>query len=574
MTPEHARPTLATVASLERLLGDPVDGEGPFSFAAIVPAEERDELPDGAKKLLLDWGFADFLVPEGDGGRLRNLESALLLTRTLARRNLTFSVLFGSTLLGAAPVWLWGTDEQRARVAAGLAAGAMACFGISERDHGSDLAASGTTAVPDGDEIVLNGEKWPVGNATRSRFVSVLAQHDGRGLSLFLVDKERLADGAWTNTPFVKGAGLRGHDLSGITFHDARVPRSALVGRPYRGLASVLKTLQITRTAIGAMSLGTMDSALRIGMRYANERVLYGSPVKELPVVREHLVGAHLDLLIAECVALPVARALSVVPSRMSLWSSVVKYLVPVMGEEVLDHVGKVLGARGYLREGVASGALQKLRRDHAITTVFEGTTHVNLHSIATQLPTVAAVADRPAEGGREVLRALFDWSREAPVWSPSGDALQLTSAAQDEITRGWTEAVDEAAVVAKERLDEESAAGLSVVLAELSAHREALYAEVTGAGRSPDSVAASRAAARHCVLHAAASCLYAWLYGGEREGSAVRGDAWLIPALQRLVQRLEPGRLPDERHREEFVRRMDEVLAKGEDFSLLPTVS
>ncbi|NEE50642.1 acyl-CoA dehydrogenase, partial [Streptomyces sp. SID8455] len=89
--------------------------------------------------------------------------------------------------------------------------------------------------------------------------------------------------------------------------------------------------------------------------------------IYQLPVIRRHLVHAHVDLLIAECTALPVARSLSIVPSRLSLWSSVVKYLVPTLGEEVVQEAARVLGARSYLREGVASGAFQKLQRDHAI---------------------------------------------------------------------------------------------------------------------------------------------------------------------------------------------------------------
>ncbi|MFC1431520.1 acyl-CoA dehydrogenase family protein [Streptacidiphilus sp. N1-3] len=570
--PSSGRPPVVatvaeTVADLERFLGDPLTSDGPFGYAAVVEHEERGELPPGAVAAVREWGFHAYMVPRELGGRLGSLEEVFAVTRSVARRNLTVAVMFGSALLGVNPVWLWGSEEQRRRVADGLLSGELACFAVSEPDHGSDLQANETTAVADGDELVLTGGKWPVGNATRGRFVTVYAQLPGRGQSLILVDKSQLAEGSWTNRPFVRTLGLRGHDLSGVDFHGARVPADAVLGRRGAGLVEVLKALQITRTAIGALSLGTMDAALRIGLRHAQDRVLYGAPIRELPVIRELLTGAHLDLLIAECTALPAARALSVAPSRMSLWSSVVKYLVPVLGEEVVLDMGRVLGARGYLAEGVASGVFQKLQRDHAIASIFEGTTHVNLHAIASQLPKVAAVADRSGPGGAEILAALFDRSRDAPEWHPDGNRLQLTNATEDEITRGWGDAVAELARLTGSDTGipdpgrPADAEELAATVAAFGARRTAFYHRIATSPPDPASTGAQRDAAEHCVHHAAACCVLSWLHNrGGQDRPADLG--WLILTLQRLLGRLEPGtelspaRLP----------RFEEVMTAGLD--------
>lgn len=539
--PSPGRPPVAAlVADLERTLGDPFTSDGPYGYTAIVEHEERGELPPGAVELIRDWGFHRFMVPVALGGRLGSLEEVFAVTRGVSRRNLTVAVMFGSALLGVNPVWLWGDEEQRRRVADGLLSGELACFAVSEPDHGSDLQANETTAGADCDDLVLQGGKWPVGNATRGRFVTVYAQLPGRGHSLVLVDKTRLTPGSWNTRPYVRTLGLRGHDLSGIDFHGARVPHDALLGRPGAGLVEVLKALQITRTAIGALSLGTMDAALRIGLRHAGSRVLYGAPIRELPVIRALLTGAHLDLLIAECTALPVARALSVAPSRLSMWSSVVKYLVPVLGEEVVLDMGRVLGARSYLAEGVAGGVFQKLQRDHAIASVFEGTTHVNLHSIAAQLPKIAAVADRATPGGPALLRELFDRSRECPDWHPDGSRLQLTNATEDEITRGWNDSVADLTRLADEHADPVEARELTKAVAALGARRAAFYTRLATAAPDAASVAAQEAAAEHCVHHAAASCVLTWLYNGGYEGAT--GLGWLVLVLQRLLGRLEPG--------------------------------
>lgn len=546
--------TYEIVADLERALGDPHAPTGPFTFAEIVAHEENDELPPGALDVVRDWGMAAFVVPTPDGGRIRNLESIFALTRSLARRNITVALRYGSSLLGALPVWLWGTAEQKTRVAEGMLHGDLACFGVSEPDHGSDIQANETAVTVDGDEFVLTGQKWPVGNATRGRFVTVLAQAPRFGLTLLLIDKQQLPEDSWSTKPMVRTVGLRGHDLSGIVFHDARIPQAAVIGRPGAGFVNTMKTLQITRTAIGALSVGTMDAALRIGREYAQQRRLYGGPIHDIPVVRDHLVGAHLDLLIAECTALPVARALSVVPSRLSLWSCVVKYLVPVLGEEVMAHIGKVLGARSYLRQEVAGGAFQKLTRDHAVASLFDGTTHVNLHAVASQLGNIAAFAQRPAKDSAAVLKALFDFSSEAPVWQPSGRALQLTNASEDDITRSWADAIAQ--------LPDDPT--LKTVVNALDTRRTTFYDRIVQNGIEPNTVAGSRAGAEHCVYHAAASCVQVWLHNDYSTMD------WLILTLQRLLQRLEPDTVLDENH----LARLEKLMAKDDYFSLASLIS
>jgi alkylation response protein AidB-like acyl-CoA dehydrogenase len=560
------RPTKRLIAELEGLLGDPLAPSGPFSFAEIVAHEERDAIPPGAVETLHGWGLISRLVPQSVGGRLLNVESAQALIRSVARRNLTMVVKYGSTWLGTGPVWLWGTPEQRKLVAEGVLAGDTVCFGVSEADVGSDVAATATTARRDGDRYILDGEKWPVGNATQGRFITVLAQGPNGPLVL-LADKEDLPPGCWTPKPAVRTVGLRGHDLSGIAFHGTPVPTDAVVGRRGRGTRDVLRCMQVTRTVIGGMSIGAMDAALRIGLDYAHERQLYGHPILRIPVVREHLVGGHLDLLAAECTAIPAARALSVVPARMALWSSVVKYLVPVIGDEVLGHVAKVLGARSYMREQVASGAFQKIRRDHAIAAIFEGTTHVMLHLIAVQLNALAKGYDSPAPGSEQVLSELFDLSREAPVWVPDGDELALTTRGQDEITQSWRGALTKLAEHAAADCTPQQAADLAEVTAALDRRRSALYEKVAERGIDAGSVVGSRTAAEHCVHHAAASCVQVWLHNQQAEPDV----GWLILVLRRLLQRLDPDVLLDEqeRHLPRFEAVLERCRAEGRYFSL-----
>ncbi|WP_216858494.1 acyl-CoA dehydrogenase family protein [Actinomadura verrucosospora] len=563
-------PAHGIAADLDGFLGDPMDDEaGPFSYKAIVEAEERDELPPGAVDAVRAWGFPRYLVPAGLGGRLTTLEELFFVTRGISRRSVTVAVMYGSGLLAVNPVWLWGDDRQRAAVAEGVLNGDLACFGVSEADHGSDVMASESEAVSEDGALVLTGTKWPVGNATRGRFVTTYARTGARDFSLLLVDKTTLDPGSWSTLPPVRTVGLRGHDLSGVAFDGARLPADCVIGRRGAGLVQTLKTLQITRTAIAALSVGTMDAVVRIAMEYAHQRTLYGAGIYRIPVIRDHLLKAHLDLLIAECVAIPVARSLTVAPGRLSLWSSIVKYFVPVQGEEVVASMGTVLAARGYLREGVAHGVFQKLQRDHAIASIFEGTTHVNLANVAGQLPFLC----RPPEetGGEDALLAdLFSWTRTPPVWEPDGRRLQLTNEGRDEIGQRFEQIAEELLAAANAH----AAPGVAAELKDLVSSIGALRAKVDEGIRENEgdttSVAALMRARRYCELHAMVSCMLTWLHNHREFGGGFAGGQWLVLCLQRLLQRAHPDTVLSEEFLPAFEDAMFRASGEGAWFTLL----
>jgi alkylation response protein AidB-like acyl-CoA dehydrogenase len=547
-----------TAGDLETRLGDPMDeAAGPFSYKAIVEAEERDQLPPKTIETARALGVPAYLVPDHLGGGLTDLEQVLVTTRILARRNLAVALMYGSTLLGALPVWLWGTAGQQRLVADTILNGELAGFAASEADGGSDILSNQSQADCQDGIVVLTGTKWPAGNATRSRLMSVMARTGPSSCSFLLVDKARLDPDSWTALPPIKTVGLRGHDLSGIRFQDARLPGDCVIGQRNAGFGQFLKTLQLTRTAVGAMSLGTMDALLRVGSAYAHQRVLYGAPIYHLPAVRDHLVKASLDLLIAECVTFPVARSLSFAPLRLSLWSSVVKCLVPFLGERVVDDIGALLAARGYMREGVAHGIFQKLQRDHASTTIFEGTTHVNLGLIAAQLPllTKPPAATRTQD---PLLAALFDRTVRPPLWRPDGQALGFSCQRRDEITQQLTTTISQLLAAAHQHALPPVTDRLRQLLPRITALYVRLQADVTAAGADTNSVAALERARRHCDLHAMASCMLTYLHNHTHLGGAFTDGGWLVLCLQRLLQRTHPDTTLDA----EYLPALEEALA------------
>lgn len=520
------------MSDLESFLGDPY-GDGPLSWPTAVATDERGEPDRAAFEALHRWGLPGFLVPESAGGRLRSLAEPFELFRCLARRDLRVAVGYGSTFLGAVPVWLWGDDRQRALLADRIGAGGLGACAISEREHGSDLLRTECRALPQGDSFAVRGEKWPIGNATRGELVTLLARTGASAFSLLLLDKRELPADRWRCLPPAATLGLRGHDLSGLAFDDCPVPASAVLGTAGTGLAQILRTLQVTRTLVAGLSLGALDTALRVATTYAGERRLYGGPIDRMPVVRDLLVRAYADLLVGECVAVPAVRAVGAAPGRLVRWSAVTKYLVPVLAEEAIAGLATVLSARAFLADDPAGRLFQKVQRDHAVMSVFDGTTHVNLAALTGMPP-----AGRPAAGSGpdrdRVLAALFRMDQPAAAWRPDGAALALAADDTDEIVQGWPDAVAEledradGSPVWRELLEVLEA--WHGVRARCQAGRRALP---TGADRHPP-VRAFTLARTHCLLHAAASCVQVWRHGG--------GDpAWLLLCLQRLLQRLDP---------------------------------
>ncbi|MEU5092041.1 acyl-CoA dehydrogenase family protein [Streptomyces sp. NPDC021356] len=372
----------------------------------MAALDRAERFPAEACRTLDDFGLAAHYVDARHGGLLDDHVELVQLLRTVARRDLTVAVAHGKTFLGTAPVRVGGSPAQADLLAAQVRAGAVASWALTEREHGSDLLAGEFTARRTARGWRLDGEKWLINNATRGRFLCVLARTDerggARGFSLFLVDKEQLAPGSHRHLPKVRTHGIRGADISGIAFDGAVVPDEALVGAAGTGAETVLKTLQLTRTVCTALSLGALDHGLEIAADYALGRHLYGRRLGDLPRVRRILGQACAGLIVAEAVTTVAARAIHTLTSEMSVIASVAKALVPTLAQDTLDQLGELLGVRSFLSDTYREGAFAKLDRDHRIVAVFDGSTAVNRSLLIDHFPALArswrrGTADRDA---------------------------------------------------------------------------------------------------------------------------------------------------------------------------------
>ena len=476
------------------------------------------------------------MVPRQDGGLLGSFEEAIALQRVVSRRDLTTAIALGQSFLGTSAVWLAGTKEQRSRTAEVLLSGRLAALALTEEEHGSDVLATSTTATREAGGWRLDGRKWLINNATRGSLLTLFAKSapEGglHGCSLFLLDKDAVDPASLAPLPKIRTHGIRGADISGLLLRGALLPAGALLGAEGGGAELLLQCLQLTRTACAAFSLGAADTALRLALDFACTRRLYGGTVLELPHARRTLTNAFLDLLLCDAVATAGARAIEGAPEQLSLWSSIIKYFVPVTCERVIREVAVVLGARHYLRDH-ASGAFQKLLRDAAVVSLFDGSTAVNLDGVATQLPRLApSRAAAPAE--REAtLERIFSLSAALPPFEPA--RLALMNAGRDDVTQGVPEAV--AALRAGAGTATPTTRAVLLPLAELLQRRlDELRAEVAtlaGRKRSPELFAAAE---RFCGLFAGASALHLWLRSPAALDPFFAEGDWLAACLERLL--------------------------------------
>jgi alkylation response protein AidB-like acyl-CoA dehydrogenase len=511
--------SFAAARGLELELGDPRDPARAFSFANALADDEREAFPAAACAELDRVGMPARYVPAAYGGTLERYDELLHLMRMVARRDLTAAIGHGKTFLGAVCVWVGGSPEQATALGARIRDGAIVSLALTERAHGSDLLAGDVRAERDAGGYRLTGEKWLINNATRGDMACVLAAtgpQGPRGLSLLLVDKHALASGQFHALPKVRTHGIRGADISGFALQDAGVGSDALVGAEGAGLEILLKSLQITRTMCASLSLGAADTALRLAVRFAHERELYGRTLIDIPSARRTLAGAYADVLLAEVVATTASRTLDVAPEEASLSAAVAKYLVPTTVDRMVGRLGQLLGARSFLKDVYELGLFQKLERDQRIVGLFDGNTVVNLQSIIHHGPVLARTYGRPAE----VPAGLFSSERPPAALDPR--RLRLMARGTATVLRALPGAVT--------RLDGRTA-NLARRIERITAEVHAQLA-TTGGAVDAVPVASFRLAERYALCYAAAACIQTWLH--------VHDGDWLDGVLARILSRLD----------------------------------
>ena len=277
--------------------------------------------------------------------------------------------------LGTLPIQLFGSEEQKQKWLPKCASGEWSpAFALSEPEAGSDPAAMRTSAVRDGDDWVINGQKAWISNAGVADFYVVFATTDreNRRTSAFVVEKD--APG-FDPGKLEHKLGIKGSPTGSPTFTDVRVPHENLIGEEGKGLGVALGTLERTRLGAAAQAVGIAQGATDYANGYAAERIAFGKPINQLQAIQFKLAdmetgtAAARELLYKACSMADKPQR----PADLGKWTSMAKLFASDNAMKVTVEAIQVLGGYGYVNEY----PVERMMRDAKITQLYEGTQQI-----------------------------------------------------------------------------------------------------------------------------------------------------------------------------------------------------
>jgi acyl-CoA dehydrogenase len=291
-------------------------------------------------------------------------------------------------VVGTPPSWLpaVATPYQLDRfVLPTIRGDAEECYAITEEGAGSDVDAIEATARRDGDEYVLNGEKWHVTSYNTASFAFFQAKlaggaHDGEH-AMFLVDLPSFGVSV-LRTPAYSHTISHHHPI--VAFRDVRVPAAHLVGAEGDGMSFAYEWFRFERLMVAARCLGAADRLVTEMTAFAGSRRVQGRPIAELGAVAAMLADSLTELFAARSLTYETARAIDAGADVkvQHAQCSMAKLYASEMAGRVADRAVQVFGGRGYMRENVAERFFRELR----VERIWEGTSEVQRAIIADQM--------------------------------------------------------------------------------------------------------------------------------------------------------------------------------------------
>ncbi len=349
----------------------------------LIPAEretiEADAVPPAIVAEMREMGLFGLTVPEDYGGAGLNTSQYARVVRSMAYAAPAFRSIFSINVgMFNSAIKNGGTEAQKAEWWPRIAAGEIACFGLTEPGSGSDSAAMQTTARPDpsGNGWILNGTKRYITNSPEASVGLIMARTEKEALprnahvSAFLVPMD--TPGVSTGSPDRK-MGQAGAHIADIILEDVHVPGEALLGgETGKGFVFAMKSLDNGRISVGAASTGYARRALDSALRYATERKAFGEPIANFQLIQAMLADSETEIYATECMMEDVtARADR--GEDILVKAAAFKVFASEMCGRVVDRVVQIYGGAGYLAEYDA----ERFFRDARIYRIYEGTTQI-----------------------------------------------------------------------------------------------------------------------------------------------------------------------------------------------------
>jgi alkylation response protein AidB-like acyl-CoA dehydrogenase len=356
--------------------------------------DQKAEFPQDLRQLLAQQDLIGICFEERHGGTNLDTIGQSIVVEEIARADATTSLIPIVQKLGALPIILAGSDEQKDRYFPRLASGEwLIAFGLTEAAAGSDVASNRMRATGDGDDYVLNGSKRFITHGSVADVLTVFALTDpaagGRkGMSAFIVE----TDTPGFAVPRVEHKmGIRGSPTAELTFDDVRVPSANRLGADGDGFKIAMATLDRSRLGIAAQAVGIAQGALDAAIGYAAERRQFGERVIDFQGIQWMLADMATQTEAARQLTYAAAARVDANATDLPYWTSSAKLVAGDTAMRVTTDAVQVLGGYGYITEY----PVERMMRDAKITQLYEGTQQIQRLIVARQLLTRAGVAKR-----------------------------------------------------------------------------------------------------------------------------------------------------------------------------------
>ncbi|MBX5470224.1 MAG: acyl-CoA dehydrogenase family protein [Thermoleophilaceae bacterium] len=347
--------------------------------------DEKAEYPHDLRTLLAEQDILGLPFDEEYGGTGTGTLTLNIAVEELAKACASTALILMVQELGALPIKLFGTEEQKRRWLPRLASGEWTpAFALSEAEAGSDPGGMRTRAVRDGDDWVINGEKNWITNIGIADLYVVFAVTDpdaghSRGISAFVVEADRPG---FSIGKLEHKMGIRGSPTGQPVFQDVRVPQENLIGELHQGFKVAMATLDRSRLGVAAQAVGIAQGAIDYAAAYARERRQFGRPINSFQAIQFKLADMETRTAAARELLYKACAKADRRESDMGKYSAMAKLFASDTAMSVTVEAVQVLGGYGFVKEY----PVERMMRDAKITQIYEGTNEIQRLVIARTL--------------------------------------------------------------------------------------------------------------------------------------------------------------------------------------------
>ncbi len=359
----------------------------------VVPVraelDEKGEYPWEIIKVLAQSDMIGLFIPEEYGGLGKGCLELCLVVEELSCACVGVSTTYAANALGTFPLLIFGSDEQKKQYLPDIAAGKrLVAFGLTEANAGSDAGGIQTTARLDGNEYVLNGTKQWITNGGEAEIYTIIAITDKskgpRGASAFVVEK---GTPGFTFGKKENKLGIRASSTRELIFDNCRIPKKNIIAKEGMGFIVAMKTLDQSRTGVGAQGLGVAQGAFDEAVKFARQRHQFGHPIISFQAIQHMLADMAIQIEAARSLVYSVARYVDSGAKDISKESAMAKTYATDVGMKVTIDAMQVMGGAGYMKEY----PVEKMMRDAKILQIYEGTNQIQRNVIGQALIKEAA---------------------------------------------------------------------------------------------------------------------------------------------------------------------------------------